>query len=242
MSKIITILGFSGSGKDTVKRSLPYPHVVSYRTRPIRIGEVDGRDGYFVTDQDYEFAKKSREIVAETVYNGHRYWTTRRQFTKFLEKDIPIIYVVDGNGILLLKEHFGEDKLFSVWLDVPTDELIKRMSARGDSEETIQNRLNFHQQIAGDIELCEIVIDGNRPVPLIAEDIVNQFDKDFEKQNKVKKECFRLNGKNFHGMEALRKCISGIISDGHHALLMNINNGSVRVKFKKEYGDHISFI
>ena len=60
MGKIFCILGKSSSGKDTIfKRILEYEELrlktlVLYTTRPLRLGEVNGREYWFVTKEQME--------------------------------------------------------------------------------------------------------------------------------------------------------------------------------------------
>ena len=57
-NKIYAILGFSGSGKDTTVKNLLNKHddlqnLVSYTTRPMRVGEQDGREYYFIDNAEF---------------------------------------------------------------------------------------------------------------------------------------------------------------------------------------------
>ena len=69
MGKLFYIMGKSASGKDTIyQRLLRNPEfslerLVIYTTRPIRDGELDGREYHFVTEEDFQ---KQRERLSKT--------------------------------------------------------------------------------------------------------------------------------------------------------------------------------
>lgn len=77
--KLITIIGPSGAGKDTVALMLSailgYDVLCSYTTRPMREGEVDGKEHHFVKECN---VPKS-EMLAYTRYGNYEYWTEKKQ-------------------------------------------------------------------------------------------------------------------------------------------------------------------
>lgn len=156
--KIICLVGGSGSGKDTLARELPFPRVVSYRTRPKRQGEIDGVHGHFVTEDVYHEHKAKGLVAAETVYNGHRYWSTIDQF-RIVEQGIPVVYVIDWPGVERLQELFGKEKVLSIYLDVSPEELRRRMEMRGDAPELIAQRIaHFHAYDYPNRKNCDYIV------------------------------------------------------------------------------------
>ena len=110
MKRLITITGPSGAGKDTVARMMSemtdWPVLCSYTTRPMRDGEDDGREHYFVERFDVPFTK----ILAYTHYGGYDYWATLDQV-----KDTAI-YVIDEVGLVELKENHPDIDVFSIYV------------------------------------------------------------------------------------------------------------------------------
>ena len=98
---ILAIVGASGSGKTSLslflQKRLNIPTIVSYTTRPMRDGEVDGVDHIFVGIED---CPDFRETFASTIFGGFHYWTTPAQFDG---KDI-MSYVVDEKGLQGLQD------------------------------------------------------------------------------------------------------------------------------------------
>lgn len=100
---IIALVGESGSGKTTLGKFLEHrfkiPQIVSYTTRPMRLGEHDGLDHYFVDE-----APSKEEMFAYTQYGGYEYWTLNSQFCKH-----PIVtYIVDEKGLNELQAKTNE--------------------------------------------------------------------------------------------------------------------------------------
>ena len=69
MGKIYYIIGKSSSGKDTIfkqllaEKDLNLKNIVSYTTRPIRNGEQDGVEYYFVNEKVIEEARNNKKLI-----------------------------------------------------------------------------------------------------------------------------------------------------------------------------------
>lgn len=108
--RLITITGPSGAGKDTVARMMSemtdWPVLCSYTTRPMREGEVNGREHYFVEHVNVSPTK----MLAYTFYGGYDYWTRLDQV-----KDTAI-YVIDEVGLVELKEKHPDIEVYSIYV------------------------------------------------------------------------------------------------------------------------------
>lgn len=106
--KLICILGQTCSGKDSIANALVknYGHktICSYTTRPKRDNEVEGREHYFVTDEEFNklLETHTRDIIAYTQIGDYRYLAL---FDEILTKDI---YIIDPQGFQYLKDNFGD--------------------------------------------------------------------------------------------------------------------------------------
>lgn len=116
--KLITITGPSGAGKDTVAKILSkmtgIPVLVSYTTRPMREGEVNGREHWFVKrcPQSHDM------MLAYTVYGGYEYWTEIGQVND------AAIYVIDERGLKELHDSFPDIELVTLYV---TASRLKRL-------------------------------------------------------------------------------------------------------------------
>lgn len=106
--RLITITGPSGAGKDTVARMMSdmtdWPVLCSYTTRPMREGEVDGREHHFVKECNVPRDK----MLAYTRYGGYEYWTTIDQIGD------TAIYVIDEVGLKELKERHPDIEVYAI--------------------------------------------------------------------------------------------------------------------------------
>lgn len=99
MKTIIAIVGESGSGKTFASQYLQekfgWDAIVSYTTRPMRKGEVNGRDHWFVKPS--QIPPKSK-MCAYTQFGGYEYWTEWNQFQTLFN----CVYVIDEKGLINL--------------------------------------------------------------------------------------------------------------------------------------------
>lgn len=149
--KLITITGPSGAGKDTVAQLLSeetdIPVLVSYTTRPMREGEVNGREHYFVK----ECTTDKKDMLAYTVYGGYEYWTE-----VYDVHDIAI-YVIDEEGLRDLHDRFPHIELLSVYVTAIED--VRRQ--RGVSQERMERDL---QRQVLPIEYYDYRISNNKSI------------------------------------------------------------------------------
>ena len=95
--KIIALVGESGSGKTFASQYLQekfgWTAIVSYTTRPMRKGEIDGKDHWFVNAS--QVPPKSK-MCAYTQFGGYEYWTEWNQFQTLF----GCVYVIDEKGLI----------------------------------------------------------------------------------------------------------------------------------------------
>ncbi len=138
----------SGSGKTTLVRFLlsrlpALAFSVSATSREPREGEVDGRDYWFLSRED--FRKKISEGAFaewEEVYPGTYYGTLRSEIDRIWALGKQLIFDVDVKGGLNLKKQYGDQALAIFVMPPSLDVLEKRLRDRcTDSEEKIQERI-----------------------------------------------------------------------------------------------------
>jgi len=138
----------SGAGKSTISRALLKGHPdlamsVSATTRPMRPGELDGKD-YFFLDTD-----KFKSMVAENQFLEHakvfdnRYGTPRGPVEDALRAGKDVLFDVDWQGTQQLKQN-ARDDLVSIFILPPSiEELERRLYTRAqDSEEVVKSRMS----------------------------------------------------------------------------------------------------
>ncbi len=145
---LVVISSPSGGGKTTVvKRILDsgddrFVYSVSATTRPPRPGEKDGRDYFFLSDEEFRRRIQDGAFAEWAEVHGHLYGTLKDQIDRNLEAGKIILLDIDVKGGLSLKQAFPEDSLL-IFLAPPSLEVLEqRLRQRGtDSEEEINRRL-----------------------------------------------------------------------------------------------------
>lgn len=140
---IISIVGISGSGKDTIAKYINekynIPMVVSYTTRPKRDYETNGVQHWFISKEQMNEIKKNEKLIAYTINDktGIEYCATKKQVEN---KDI--IYIINPEGIYWLREHCPEVEMRTLLVKPDKEGVLSRLRARGDNENTLQLRLS----------------------------------------------------------------------------------------------------
>jgi len=151
---LIVLSSPSGAGKSTISRRLlqdssDLSMSVSATTRPMRPGEVDGRDYHFVDDVTFERMVKDEDFAEWAYVFDHRYGSPKDPIKEALKAGRDILFDIDWQGTQQLKSAFGSD-LASIFILPPSvTELERRLRARQtDSEDIIQGRM---RRAAGEI-------------------------------------------------------------------------------------------
>ncbi|CDQ41749.1 guanylate kinase [Virgibacillus salexigens] len=177
MNKLYCLIGPSSAGKDSIKYASGLPYVVSYRTRKKRKGEIEGRDGYFISRD--EFNDKHDKWIAKTDYGGNLYGITMEEI-KQLGKS-SMIYVIDWDGFLYMKNKFKElnmiNEVVSIYIDVDPRDLRNRMVKQERSEIEIQQRL---KRLHLDLKVkhkCDYIINNKGSLEYAVEQLFNVIDE-----------------------------------------------------------------
>jgi len=77
---------------------------VSYTTRPRRNGEVNGKDYYYITHQEFDRLVSEGAMVEHVTYLGDKYGTSRAQICEVFSRGKDVILNIDVEGAKALKE------------------------------------------------------------------------------------------------------------------------------------------
>jgi len=139
----------SGSGKSTLVNYLlsqrnDLEFSISCTTRAPRGQEQNGKEYYFITEEEFRQRIRKDEFVEyENVYAGTYYGTLRSEIERIEKKGHHVVFDVDVKGGINLKRIFGQ-KALSIFVAPPSiEELRRRLVGRAtDSMEKIEERIN----------------------------------------------------------------------------------------------------
>ncbi|MGB1540233.1 MAG: guanylate kinase, partial [Rickettsiales bacterium] len=137
----------SGAGKTTLSRQLLKEQSgismsVSVTTRPMRPGEEDGHDYYFVSRDAYESMVEEKAFLEHAEVFGNGYGTPRTYVEEHLKAGEDVLFDIDWQGTQQLRKT-SRDDLVSVFILPPSiEELERRLHSRAqDSEEVVRKRM-----------------------------------------------------------------------------------------------------
>ena len=137
----------SGAGKTTISRILLEREEnlslsVSVTTRPMRPGEVDGIDYYFVDPTEFNLMLNRQELLEHAKVFDHYYGTPQGPVEEALSAGRDVLFDIDWQGEQQLKQS-ARDDLASVFILPPsTEELARRLRSRAqDPEEVVEARM-----------------------------------------------------------------------------------------------------
>lgn len=143
---LVVVSGFAGTGKGTVMKELmtrydSYALSVSATTRNPRPGEVDGREYFFKTKEEFEKMIEEDAFVEYACYVSNYYGTPKKYVEEQLAAGKDVILEIEIQGALKIKEQFPEALL--LFLAPPSADVLKqRLVGRGtETEEVIEQRL-----------------------------------------------------------------------------------------------------
>ncbi len=144
--KLFVLSAPSGAGKSTLIRMIRpiFPEIVysiSCTTRPPRIGEVDGKDYYFLTKDEFRNMVENDRFIEWKIVHGNMYGTPAEPVEQALGRSADMILDIDVQGAIEVFKRFPES--ISIFISAPDMETLEnRLRLRHtDSEESIRTRL-----------------------------------------------------------------------------------------------------
>ena len=164
---LIIISGPSGAGKGTIVNELikntNLVLSISMTTRPKREGEVDGKDYYFVTKQEFaKQIKKGNFLEYANVHGDNYYGTPKDKVLKSIENGKDIVLEIDIQGALKVKEKYKEG-IFIFIMPPSMRELKNRLIRRNTEtlDKVITRFKDAYQEINEVTKYNYVVINDN---------------------------------------------------------------------------------
>lgn len=139
----IILVGPGASGKDFMRKRLEergMTYAVSYTTRPPRPGEVDGKDYFFLSQEQCQSMKDEDEFYEVIDFNGWTYGTTLKQFYR------DDVFIMTPSGLSHLSEE-DRSKSFVIFFDIDEEVRRQRLSERVMPGHTVDARLEADRQL-----------------------------------------------------------------------------------------------
>jgi guanylate kinase len=132
----------SGAGKSTIARMLLEADAdiamsVSATTRPMRPGEVDGRDYHFVELEQFRQMVRDDEFLEWAHVFDHRYGSPRQPIDYMLTSGKDVLFDIDWQGAQQLYQKAGGDVVRVFILPPSVEELGRRLARRGTDEQSV---------------------------------------------------------------------------------------------------------
>lgn len=143
--KIVVLSGFSGAGKGTIKKKLiekyPYVESISWTTREPRVGERDGVDYFFHTQEEFDNLIKENGFAEYARYVGKSYGSPKKFIEEQTSAGKNVILEIELQGAMQVLESYPDAKL--IFVTTPNGYRLKeQLEGRStDSKEVILKRL-----------------------------------------------------------------------------------------------------
>ena len=167
--KIIIFSAPSGAGKTTIAKEIlkRIPELifsVSACSRPMRNGERDGVDYYFLSVEDFKKKIDNNEFLEwQEVYPGSYYGTLKKEVERIWQEGKNVMFDVDTFGGINIKNIYKE-KALSIFIKTLTPEILnERLTSRGtESQDSLKKRMDkANIELSHSNEFDKIIINDN---------------------------------------------------------------------------------
>ena len=178
MGKIFYIMGKSASGKDTIYKELiekmpKFHSIVPYTTRPMREGEKDGVEYFFVDQERFDEMMDEEKIIEFRSYNTKcgiwTYFTADDGQIELWQYDYLVIGTIES--YYALKEYFGDDVMVPLYIEVEDGERLSRALLREKNEKNpnyeelcrrfIADTHDFSQENLKSLDINKVFMNNN---------------------------------------------------------------------------------
>lgn len=202
MGKIFCLIGKSSTGKDTIAKiilnSMNLKTITLYTTRPIREGEINGREYYFVSNEELNKLESTGKVIEKRVYHTiHGDWSYATVDSNInLESDNYLI-LNTLEGYKRLVKYYGRDIVVPIYIWVDLNTRLDRAFLREEQEEKPKYKELCRRFIADESDFCEAnlldleILEEDRylndDLDICVKNIKNKITSDINKQENVRK-------------------------------------------------------
>ena len=166
--QLIVVSAPSGAGKDTVVKKLvergknDYWISISATSRPIRKGDQEGVDYYFISKEEFKKRIKEGYFLEYTKYADNYYGTPKQHIKENLEKGKDVILIIEIEGAANVKEMLPESLLIFI-MPPSIKELVRRLKKRGteDNDKLLKRFHKTYKEINEVTKYNYVVVNDN---------------------------------------------------------------------------------
>lgn len=170
--KIFILSAPSGTGKTSLTKALHRVNInlwlsISYTSRPIRPGEVEGDDYYFIERKVFEQMLGNGEFIESAEVYGNLYGTSQKWINETIDSGKDVLLEIDSQGAQQVRKIFSN--VVSIFVLPPSLEVLEsRLEDRNqDSKEVIAKRMDAaKEEISHVSEYDYVIINDNMDIAL----------------------------------------------------------------------------
>jgi guanylate kinase len=170
--KLFILSAPSGTGKTSLTKALLRVNInlwlsISYTSRPIRPGEVEGHDYYFVERKVFEQMLGNGEFIESAEVYGNLYGTSQKWINETIDSGKDVLLEIDSQGAQQVRKIFSN--VVSIFVLPPSLEVLEsRLEDRNqDSKEVIAKRMDAaKEEISHVSEYDYVIINDNMDIAL----------------------------------------------------------------------------
>jgi guanylate kinase len=170
--KLFILSAPSGTGKTSLTKALLRVNInlwlsISYTSRPIRSGEVEGDDYYFIERKVFEQMLGNGEFIESAEVYGNLYGTSQKWINETIDSGKDVLLEIDSQGAQQVRKIFSN--VVSIFVLPPSLEVLEsRLKDRNqDSKEVIAKRMDAaKEEISHVSEYDYVIINDNMDIAL----------------------------------------------------------------------------
>ena len=145
---VLIVSSPSGAGKTTICKKLTQDIEnlslsVSVTTRLKRQNEIDGKDYFFKSDEEFDKMVKEEKFLEHARVFGYSYGTLKSEINSKITNGINVIVDIDWQGTRQIEEHIPDDIIKIFILPPSIKELEKRLGARAtETQDSFKKRMS----------------------------------------------------------------------------------------------------
>ncbi|HLP17711.1 MAG TPA: guanylate kinase [Bacteroidota bacterium] len=168
--KLFVIAAPSGGGKTSIVKALLERHPefqfsVSATTRPMRPGETDGKDYFFLARARFQELIAQGELVEYEELYGNYYGTLKSETDRALTHGSSMIFDVDVRGALSIKHMYGPQAVL-IFIAPPSITVLEERlrNRRTEDEETLRRRMErWEMELATGKKFDHTIVNDHLP-------------------------------------------------------------------------------